>query len=137
MYTVGDLGDGLSIQVSEDELNWETLEQPGGAPVGVWQEETVNVAARYIRFRFTNPYGTAYLGGIGEVEILPAEGSVRSLIIDPPTPEPTVELIEPTVAMESEPVQVPGREGTVPPAEETVPPVEEETPPGDESEGLG
>ncbi|HEV2107818.1 MAG TPA: S8 family serine peptidase, partial [Thermomicrobiales bacterium] len=141
VYAAGDLGGGLSIQFSEDERNWETVEQPGGTPVGVWQEERVNVAARYIRFHFTNPYGTSYLGGIGEVEVLPADGSVRPLVIDPPTPEPTpgptAELTEPTVAMESEPVLESGRDGTVPPTEETVPLAEEETPPSDDSEGLG
>ncbi len=79
----------MQIQVSEDETNWATLAEPESAPAGFWQEIPAQVAGRYVRFFFTNPYQVAYLGGLAEVEVWPATGPVVPLTVDPPVPLPT------------------------------------------------
>ena len=89
LFAAEGLADGLRIQVSEDGTIWATLVEPGNAPAGFWQEAPAEVAGRYVRFFFTNPYQVAYLGGLAEIEVWPATGPVAPLTVDPPVPVPT------------------------------------------------
>jgi hypothetical protein len=71
VYAVGDLADGLRIEVSISRRAWTTVAEPADAEPGAWQEQTVGVEARYVRFTFENTRGVPQLGGLAEVEIRP------------------------------------------------------------------
>lgn len=75
----GGYADSWRIEVSNDKINWKYVAGRGNASPKSWKEQVVNVNAKYVRFIFANPNGDPKLGGIAEVEILPATGSVASI----------------------------------------------------------
>lgn len=85
----GGLADAWQIQLSNDNENWVLIKNRGNAAPGDWKDQVVNRNARYIRFSFTNPSGDNRLGGIAEVEVLPAEGPTTDLPEPAPTPTPS------------------------------------------------
>ncbi|MDQ3514625.1 MAG: S8 family serine peptidase [Chloroflexota bacterium] len=113
---------GLALQVSEDGERWMTVGQPEWWEVdGQWRQWQVDVAARHVRFTFTNRDARTVLGGLAEVEVYAATAPLHTLVIDIPTPVPTVPAaVEPAAT----PV-VPANDAPIP----TAPP---ETPVSDE-----
>jgi subtilisin family serine protease len=86
---LGGYADSWQIQVSNDRVNWKNVATRGNASPKSWKEQVVDVNAMYVRFLFANPNGDPKLGGIAEVQILPATTTVASLG-EPETPSPTV-----------------------------------------------
>jgi subtilisin family serine protease len=85
----GGLADSWQIQLSNDNTNWVTIKTRGNASPTNWQEQAINRNARYVRFFFNNPNRDARLGGIAEIEVLPADGSTTNLPAPTPTPVST------------------------------------------------
>jgi subtilisin family serine protease len=86
---LGGYADSWQIQVSNDRVNWKNVATRGNASPKSWKEQVVDVNAMYVRFLFSNPNGDAKLGGIAEVQILPATTTVAS-IGEPEVVTPTV-----------------------------------------------
>lgn len=77
LFAVENEADDLTIEVSDDGINWTPITQPGqvgNAPAGEWQELVLPpgaVGGRYVRFGLMNPNADPYLGGFAEIEVLP------------------------------------------------------------------
>ena len=92
-----DIGDDLTIQVSNDKAVWSNIHTAGNAPVGEWQVATFsNLNAKYVRWRYTNPNSDPVIGGLAEVEIYgpgaytgPAAGTPTATATPTMTPVPS------------------------------------------------
>ena len=82
------IADYFEIEGSNNLDNWKYITKRKGKPVGVWQEKITSRTYRYIRFRFENPRGDLYLGGLAEVQIW-APGTAYPLPGATATPTPT------------------------------------------------
>jgi hypothetical protein len=71
LFAIGELADGMRIDVSTDGATWVTVAEPGNAEPGMWQEAAVGLDAQYVRWYFANPNGDLQLGGLAEVEVWP------------------------------------------------------------------
>ena len=86
---LGSLADSWQLQLSNDATNWVTINKRGNASPKSWQEQAVNTSARYVRFLYSNPNVEPRLGGVAEIEVLPATGSTSNLPTPTATPEVT------------------------------------------------
>ena len=65
--------DRFYVETSNDQITWKKLAKKYNKPVGQWQEfNPTTITAKYVRFRFENPYNEERLGGIAEVQVWPA-----------------------------------------------------------------
>jgi subtilisin len=70
VYGTADIGDALTIQVSNDKISWTPIHTAGNALAGQWQAATFSgLSAKYVRWWFANPNGDPVIGGLAEVEI--------------------------------------------------------------------
>jgi subtilisin len=70
VYGTPDIGDALTIEVSNDKVTWTPVHTAGNAPVGEWQVATFSgLSPKYVRWRFDNPNDDPVVGGLAEVEI--------------------------------------------------------------------
>ncbi len=77
--------DRFYVETSNDQITWKKLAKKYNKPVGQWQEfNPSNITAKYVRFRFENPYNEERLGGIAEVQVWPAGAPPLN-----PTPTPS------------------------------------------------
>jgi hypothetical protein len=73
LFAVGDLADGMRIEVAQGRRDWTTLTEPGNAEPGEWQEFVPGepATARFVRFTFVSTGADGPVGGLAEVEIWP------------------------------------------------------------------
>lgn len=71
-YGIAGFADQWQVQISNDRRRWKTIAEPGNGDVGIWYAVDVNAEARYIRLLFSNPNDDPQLGGIAEIEVIPA-----------------------------------------------------------------
>jgi subtilisin len=83
-----DIGDDLTIQVSNDKATWTDVHTAGNAPVSEWQAVNLtNISGKYIRWLYRNPNNDPVIGGLAEVEIY-APGVYKGDIEPTATPTP-------------------------------------------------
>jgi hypothetical protein len=82
------IADTFVIEGSNDLQTWTGITTRNGKPAGVWQEKVTSRTLRYIRFRFQNPNGDLYLGGLAEVQVW-SLGQMPSMPAAEPTAVPT------------------------------------------------
>ena len=91
IYGTADIGDDLTIQVSNDKVTWTNVHTAGNAPVGEWQAVNLtDVSGKYIRWFFRNPNNDPVIGGLAKVEIY-APGAYKGDVEPsrhPPGPRP-------------------------------------------------
>ena len=86
IYGTADIGDDLTIQVSNDKVTWTDVHTAGNAPVGEWQAVNLtDVSGKYIRWFFRNPNNDPVIGGLAEVEIY-APGAYKGDVEPSATP---------------------------------------------------
>jgi hypothetical protein len=107
LYGIGEIGDDLTIQVSNDRVTWTDIHTAGNAPVGEWQAASfAGLEAKYVRWFFANPNGDPVIGGLAEVEIYApgvyegSDSTATPVLTETPTPAPT----EPVDAASPEPI---------------------------------
>jgi hypothetical protein len=101
LYGIGEIGDELTIQVSNDRLSWTDVHAAGNAPVGEWQTATfTGLDAKYVRWYFANPNGDPVIGGLAEIEIYPPG------VIEAADPTATPASTETTTPLPTEAVDV-------------------------------
>jgi hypothetical protein len=89
VYGTGDIGDALTIQVSNDKITWSPIHAAGNAPVGEWQMATFSgLSAKYVRWWYDNPNSDPVIGGLAEVEIY-GPGAYNGSDAGTATPIPT------------------------------------------------
>ena len=70
VYGTADIGDDLTIQVSNDKATWTDVHTAGNAPAGEWQAVNLtDVGGKYIRWLFRNPNNDPVIGGLAEIEV--------------------------------------------------------------------
>jgi len=81
----------LELQFSEDGATWGSLITLDGwsMPAGSWVEQPAGLWARYVRFVVHNTTAQPVLGGISEVQLIPATDARPVSSIITPEPEPT------------------------------------------------
>jgi hypothetical protein len=118
VYGTADIGDDLTIQVSNDKATWTDVHTAGNAPVGEWQAVNLtNVSGKYIRWFFRNPNSDSVIGGLAEIEVY-APGAYKGDV------EPTA---TPTGSATAEPTEVASPASPEPILTETPIPVETAT----------
>jgi subtilisin family serine protease len=92
VYGTADIGDDLTIQVSNDKATWTDVHTAGNALVGEWQAVNLtNISGKYIRWFFRNPNNDPVIGGLAEIEVY-APGAFKGEV------EPTATPTEPATA---------------------------------------
>ncbi|HKG27101.1 MAG TPA: S8 family serine peptidase, partial [Thermomicrobiales bacterium] len=91
-WIMGETGfaDRYWIETSNDLVTWTRIAKRGNKPVGVWNEVMpTGVSAKYVRFRYDNPYGDRHLGGIAEIQVwAPGAPSVNPSVTPTAGPPP-------------------------------------------------
>ncbi|HVL25665.1 MAG TPA: discoidin domain-containing protein [Thermomicrobiales bacterium] len=82
----------VEIELSEDGESWAPLVRLDGSalPPGGWDEQPVDVRARYVRFDLAPMGASAAFGGMAEIEVWPAtDARPLAAIVTPEPPSPT------------------------------------------------
>ena len=113
LYGIGEIGDELTIQVSDDRLTWTDVHTAGNAPVGEWQLATFSgLEAKYVRWYFANPNGDPVIGGLAEIEIYPP--GIYEAAEQTATPAPTeTATATPTATVDTDSPQPVATETTI------------------------
>ena len=98
MFGTGGGAGSLRVQVSTDRVRWTTVAAPSAADgcARTWRGATTSATARYVRFYFAKPSGSALpaLGNLAEVQFWPPTAPA----LDPlsPCPSPATATATPT-----------------------------------------
>ena len=107
----------MDVQISDDRTEWETLSLVSTSTPEQWEELSVEVSGRFVRFYFRNPEHLDQIGGLAEVE-------VWGLLAEPtPTAEPVQVTDTPTATVTEVTSAPPPTVTPEPPPAENQPPV--------------